>query len=466
MLGIAAFWTSPTFADQSDARVSAANSAGSKTTVAQAGAPDFGSPPSGEIPILYNDRHVYAKPDTLVKGRVLAAYAKDNTIYVPVRSMFEQMGATVNWDAGSKTMDISKPGSDIKLTVGKPEVVINGESRPLDVPPMVYKGVVVAPVRVISEAMGAYVQWVADKNTVVVRYIPAPVATPPPPPPPPPPPATPAPTPTPTPTPAPTRAYETFIAGDYTLAGKAYDEFSPGNALKSSGRIQGAIEFPLFGLPWMLEGQYQKYSYQHNSGLDGIDPNTGISYAADNAIHDFPYNVTDAGTIPNTNVIPCGPTSQGDQGCVTTIGGHSQTYVPHFQAQNTSFNVNFGLRVLDPRIYIAVSYINVSNNYGYPSLGNVGIGVEKLPDLDKALSWKAYVYYYPYIKGGFNDPLGNGYTLAYRLLKFDVGATYSLGSFPVFIQAGYRSDNYNARNDAPSNRIYGSAYAGLGFKFL
>ena len=148
--------------------------------VAQAGsAPpaDFGSPPSGQIPILYNDHHVYTKPDVLKQGRVLAALVKGGTLLIPLRSMFEQMGATVSYDAGSKTATVSKAGAEVKVTVGKPEVVINGESRPLDVPPMIYQGSVLVPVRVISEGMGAYVQWVPDRRLVVVRYIPA---TPPP----------------------------------------------------------------------------------------------------------------------------------------------------------------------------------------------------------------------------------------------------------------------------------------------
>ena len=42
--------------------------------------------------------------------------------------------------------------------------MINGEARPLDVPPEIYKGAVVVPVRVISEGMGAYVLWVPDKR--------------------------------------------------------------------------------------------------------------------------------------------------------------------------------------------------------------------------------------------------------------------------------------------------------------
>ena len=146
---------------------------------AQMMAPTFGAPPSGEVPILYNDQHVYSKPDKLKKGRVLAALVRGKTILVPLRSMFEQMGgATVSYNASTKTVDVSKPGADVQVTVGKPEVVLNGETRPLDVPPEIYKGSIVVPVRVISEALGAYVQWVPDKRLVVVRYLPAPSPTP------------------------------------------------------------------------------------------------------------------------------------------------------------------------------------------------------------------------------------------------------------------------------------------------
>jgi hypothetical protein len=142
------------------------------TSVAQASTPDFGNPPSGQIPILFNDQHVYTKPDTLKQGRVLAALVRNGTILLPLRGMFEQTGATVSYDPSTKTADVSKPGADVKVTVGKPEVVINGESRPLDVAPIWYKGDILVPVRVIAEGMGAYVQWVPDKQVVVVRYLP------------------------------------------------------------------------------------------------------------------------------------------------------------------------------------------------------------------------------------------------------------------------------------------------------
>ena len=408
----------------------------SAQTVARGNAPDFGTPPSGSIPILYNDRHVYAKPDVLEKGRVLAAFAKGGTLFVPIRSMFEAMGATVNWDAGSQTMNITKTGSDVKLTVGKSEVMLNGESRPLDVPPRIYQAVVVAPIRVISEALGAYVLWLPEQRTVVVRYAPAPGAPPPATPPPAPLPATPLPSPA--PAPRATRAYEAFVAADFTFSGKAYNEFSAGNATKSSARVSAAVEFPLLRLPWMVAFDYYKLSYNHNQSAA------------------TPSNFFQPG-------YPC--FAPGDPGCVTTIGNQGQTFVPSFQATEQNFEGKFGLRIFDPRIYVAAAYLRRTNNYGYPGLGSLGVGLEKLPDLDHLISLRASFYYYPSLDGSYTAPNGQSFKLAYRTFTYDAGFTVvPFTNIPVFIQAGYRGENDDRRDAAPSNRRYNAFYGGLGLK--
>ena len=199
------------------------------------GPAEFGTPPSGEVPILFNDRHVYSKPDRLKANRVLAALVRGNTILIPLRSMFEQMGATVSYDPASKTVDVSKPGSNVKVTVGRPEVVINGESRPLDVPPEIYKGAVVVPVRVISEGMGAYVQWVPDRRIVVVRYV-----------------ATVIPTPLPTPTPlaAPAKAYPqvVFFATDRSQLGASSFSADPTESM-TYGKATLGVPFDIAPKP-------------------------------------------------------------------------------------------------------------------------------------------------------------------------------------------------------------------------
>jgi hypothetical protein len=407
-------------------------------SVAQAGsAPpaDFGSPPSGQIPILYNDHHVYSKPDILKQGRVLAALVKGGTLLIPLRSMFEQMGATVSWDAGSKTATVSKPGAEVKVTVGKPEVVINGESRPLDVPPMIYQGVVLVPVRVISEGMGAYVQWVPDRHIVVVRYIPAtpppspapPASAPPPPPPPPP------------PTPRPLRG-EAFVAGDYIFSPSVYNEFNPGSHVSGSGSyaVRGGGEFSLGSIPFMLEGSYERWNYPHNC-------------------------TTISGT-PQANCY------------VTVIGGNGSAPVPSMTLYDQDVDARFAVRVLQPRIYVGVGYIWVANGYGYPNLNGVGFGGEKLPDLNNAFSYFGSIYYYPSVNGNASVTLPNHYPatgfhtstlpLQYNILKYQVGLTYAFGSSPIFIEAGWMGDSWTNKENAPVNRSYNGPFAGLGLRLL
>ncbi len=403
------------------------------STDQSAPAANFGSPPSGEIPILFNDHHVYTKPDTLKQGRVLAAVVRGGTLLIPLRSMFEQMGATVSYDPASKTVDVTKPGADVKVTVGKPEVVINGESRPLDVPPEMYQGSVLVPVRVISEGMGAYVQWVPDKRLVVVRYNPAT---------PPPPPSTPAPvesaSPAPTPAPAATPYQDHFIAGDYIINPKVYNEFSPGNKGKNSYAIRAGLEFNLFNLPWMLEGDFRQYNYPHNQTV--VTPPGG------------------------PGAIPC-PAS-GEPGCVTVIGGNGTTFVPAFTVRDYDFDGRLGLKVADPRLYVGVGYMYRGNNAGYPRLRGVGFGVEKLPDLNQSFSIYGSAWYYPNVKGNFSDPNGNTFNLAYNILKYQVGGTFTLGEkVPLFIDFGFLGDRGQNKSNAPSAFSENGPYVGLGLKF-
>ncbi|MGR4064816.1 MAG: copper amine oxidase N-terminal domain-containing protein [Vulcanimicrobiaceae bacterium] len=399
---------------------------------------NFGSPPSGQIPILYNDHHVYAKPDVLKQGRVLAALVRGDTVLIPLRSMFEQMGATVSYDSSSKTVDVTKPGADVKVTVGKPEVVINGESRPLDVPPIMYQGNVLVPIRVISEGMGAYVLWVADKQLVVVRYIPP---TPPPTPAPPPP----TPPPTPSPTPMATPYKDLFIAGDFIISPKVYNEFSPGNVGTNnqgfSFGIHGAWEFNLANLPWMLEGDFRQFDYPHNQGVN-----------------------TPANWVPGSTCLALG-IGGGDQGCVTAIGGRFSTFVPAFTVRDYDFDARFGIKVLNPRIYVGVGYLWRSNNYGYPHLNNIGFGAEKLPDLDQPFGVFGSIWYYPNVNGKYTDVFGNQYNLAYNILKYSLGVTYAFQNTPLFLEGGWLGDNGQGRVNAPASFTHNGPFVGIGLKF-
>jgi hypothetical protein len=436
-------------------------------------APDFGTPPSGEVPILFNDRHVYTKPDKLKAGRVLAALVKNGTVLVPLRSLFEQTGATVTYDAATRSVDVSKPGSDVKVTLGKHSVLLNGEERPLDVAPEMYRGALVVPLRVISEGMGAYVQWIPEKRIVIVRYIAnAPTPTPAPPTPTPlpatPPPATPTPAPPPAPTPTPFH-HEAFVEGDYNFSPIVYNEVSAGNKGRDSFDLKGGFEFPLVGANWMLEGNYRHVEYAHDANITAVGCSAG-SAGCNTVVGSDP--VYQPGLCP----------AKADPGCVTVVGygitqaynGLGQAYVPGFYAKEDSFDAKFGLKVADPRVYIGIGGFFKHYDYlGYPNLSGVGAGLEKLPDLDQPFSVYGSAWYYPTVSGKYTYPTstylgplsGSTVNLSYSVLKYEAGATIDLGKSPLYVDIGYGGEQFHGKSNAPSNTSVVSPFAGLGLHF-
>ncbi|MBV9647242.1 MAG: copper amine oxidase N-terminal domain-containing protein, partial [Candidatus Eremiobacteraeota bacterium] len=392
---------------------------------------------------------------------------------VPLRSMFEQMGATVSFNPVTKTVDVQKRGSDVKVTVGKPEVQINGESRPLDVPPEIYQGVIVVPVRVISEGMGAYVQWVPEKHLVAVRYIPAVPPSPPTPPAPAPslgPTAPPPPLPTPPPTPQPRAPYyEKFVAADDIISPKVYNELASGVSGKNSFDIKGALEFPTAGITLMLSGEFRQFQYQHQSLFPDTTCTTPGSPGCQTVIGNNGYRL---GTCPNA----------ADPGCVTVPGYQQyvnfvksgQAYVPSFLAQERDIDGRLGLRIAEPRIYLAAGYYGRNYNYlGYPQLKGLGFGIEKLPDLDQTLSLYGSAFMYPNAKGTYVGPTsfllgplsGASFNMEYNVLRYEVGATLTLARTPFFVEGGFLGDRGFARGDSPSDFTHTGAFVGGGIHF-
>jgi hypothetical protein len=435
-------------------------------------AADFGSPPSGEIPILFNDHHVYSKPDRLRANRVLAALVKNGTILVPLRSLFEQTGATVNYDPATKTVDVSKTGADVKVTLGKPIVTINGEDRPLDVPPEMYKGALVVPLRVISEGMGAYVLWVADKHLVVVRYNPAPPPTPEPATPTPAPIVTPAPTAVPTATPAPTPTpyhYEIFGAADYDVDPVVYNEISPGNRANFSYGAHGTIEFPVESVDLAADVDYRHVRYPHDSSL-GASPCAAGSAGC---------NTVD-GSDPNYQFGVC---PSNDPGCINPIGfgriqaetGIGQAYVPGLTATEDSLDAHLAFKVADPRVFIGGGYYYKHYNYlAYPTVSGFGFGGEKLPDFENPFSIYGSVWYYPVVSGNYTYPTsiylpanisGQTIKLSYSTLRYSGGVTVNLGATPLYLDLGYSGEHFTGKQNAPGDTSFSSPYVGLGLHF-
>ena len=117
---------------------------------------------SNEIPVyLDGQRLVFDQPPVAINNRTL----------VPLRAIFEGLGATVDWNGEKQTILATRGNTAIMLQLGVPSMakqVGNGAIQyiELDVAPMAMNNRTLVPVRAISEAFECQVTWDAATNRV------------------------------------------------------------------------------------------------------------------------------------------------------------------------------------------------------------------------------------------------------------------------------------------------------------
>lgn len=83
----------------------------------------------------------------------------DGTTYVPMRGIFEALGADVKWNDSEKSITVINNSNTIKLYVGKNDIVINGKKSAKSPYPVISDGRTLVPLRSISELLGAEIDW-------------------------------------------------------------------------------------------------------------------------------------------------------------------------------------------------------------------------------------------------------------------------------------------------------------------
>lgn len=97
---------------------------------------------------------------------VTASYIVDDTTLVPLRVISEGLGADVNWDESENTITVEKDGNVISLQIGSTTATINGKAYTLPVAAEIKDDTAMVPIRFISEGLNANVVW--DKDTMKV----------------------------------------------------------------------------------------------------------------------------------------------------------------------------------------------------------------------------------------------------------------------------------------------------------
>jgi hypothetical protein len=92
---------------------------------------------------------------------------QDRTM-VPLRAIFEALGAIVTWDADTNTIYGSKDGSIIILQVANTKAFINSKELEMDVAPQIIDSRTLVPTRFVAEALSADVKWDSETSTVII----------------------------------------------------------------------------------------------------------------------------------------------------------------------------------------------------------------------------------------------------------------------------------------------------------
>lgn len=122
-----------------------------------------------------NDSAGYVDSDTIkvfINGKQLEFDVEPMLIngrtMVPMRVIFEALGAKVDWDGATQTAIGETKKTTIKITIGKDYLLKNDNIMVLDSPAVVISGRTLVPVRAIAESLDCKVEWYGETKVVEI----------------------------------------------------------------------------------------------------------------------------------------------------------------------------------------------------------------------------------------------------------------------------------------------------------
>ena len=111
------------------------------------------------ISLQINGSEISAEvPPTIMEGRTM----------VPVRAIFEAVGANIDFNAETKTITAKKGDTTVNMTVGAKIATVNSKEVQLDAPAVIVNGRTLAPARFVAETFGYTVQWDSENKIVKI----------------------------------------------------------------------------------------------------------------------------------------------------------------------------------------------------------------------------------------------------------------------------------------------------------
>lgn len=109
---------------------------------------------------------------TYLDGRELSfdvpPVVENGRTLVPARAILEALGAEVEWDGDARTVTARYARSEIRLAIDQADARLNGWPMRLDAPARIVAGRTLVPLRFVSEALGAQVNWSPEQQAIAI----------------------------------------------------------------------------------------------------------------------------------------------------------------------------------------------------------------------------------------------------------------------------------------------------------
>ena len=96
-------------------------------------------------------------------------FISKNRLFVPIRFIAETFKTVVDWEPKTEKITIKEENVTIEFWIGMTKMKVNNKELQIDAPPQIRNNRTFVPIRFLSEALGASVNWDPDKQTVTIR---------------------------------------------------------------------------------------------------------------------------------------------------------------------------------------------------------------------------------------------------------------------------------------------------------
>ena len=120
------------------------------------------------LPMSALQNNIIVRLQDKILGFETPPVVEDDYTLVPMRFLFEQMGAEVEWNQQTKTATLHRQGDAVTFTVDNKTATVNGAPKTMAVPARLVNDKTMVPLRFLSEELGMTVEWDNETRTAII----------------------------------------------------------------------------------------------------------------------------------------------------------------------------------------------------------------------------------------------------------------------------------------------------------